>query len=455
MRNRLLLGAVVCGLSLCAAGESVAATWSAPTVVRPDVSASGYSVALNAGGEAVAAWSDDSGVYTAIAPRGRAFGRVQQLSTTDNLNPGPLLVEDRRGDAVAYWIAQTNPDATQGVLFASYRRAGRRFGRAVQVASHVELASAGLDGRGNATLVWLGRRRGVASIDVQTRQSNGHVQANSRLAGGTQISTPTVAVNGLGDAIVVWQAGPIQTAVIRYATRIRGKRFGAAQRLRAAGAGVASPDVGLDDTGHALVAFDGGFSTAIGGFPYHEVDAATVDLFAHARWSGPSRGPSTRRVFQAPTTGTDALWGVAPQVEVNGRGDALIVWEISRLTGDPSAIEVDRAPAGHAFGTPRIIATGNLGDVPGSAIGPKGTAIVGWDDELGTTPDLAAVALGPNAGWGAGQAISPATDQAATPAVATNARGDVVALWQDLGPSSQSGSDVPPTPLLFAAAFAG
>ena len=338
-----------------------------------------------------------------------------------------------------------------GGLFVSYRAGGRTFGKPVQIAAHVSYADAGIDGNGNATFAWLGQNRRVTALDVVQLKARGKLAKITQLDRGTQLTAPSIAINGPGDAIVAWGSGPAQTEVIRYAVRIRGNSFGHAQRLASAGHGVANPDLGLDDNGRALVAWDAGVVNAFGSYLYREVDAVTVNLFAHRVWAKAVKPPPAPPVLRFPPSSGDTLWQDGPQVSVNGRGDQLLVFEINRYSGDPTGIEVTRAGPGRALPEPRIVATGDPDEVPGSVVGASGAAIIAWDDESGLVPDMATTAAKANTPFGRAQPISSPADDSGAPVVASDGRGDVAALWQDLGSSAASNSALTPSPLEFAA----
>ncbi len=97
------------------------------------------------------------------------------------------------------------------------------------------------------------------------------------------------------------------------------------------------------------------------------------------------------------------------------------------------------------------MATGDPDEVPASAVGAGGAAIVAWDDESGLVPDMATVAPKANTPFGRAQPISSPADDSGAPVVASDGRGDVAALWQDLGSSAASNSALTPSPLEFAA----
>ena len=449
MLRNVCLGWLICGLWLLSAGQALAAGWSTPDPVVPDIQSTGYTLGMSGGGQAVAAWSDGGGIYAAVAPRGRAFGRRQVLAPTDNLNSGRMLVVDGRGDAVAFWISELRK--SYGGLFVSYRAAGRSFGKPVQIAAHVSYVDAAIDANGDATFVWLGQNRRAMVLDVRQRTARGKLAKVIQLDHGTQLTAPSIAVNGPADAIVAWGSGPAQTEVIRYAVRIRGNGFGHAEHLASAGHGVANPDLGLDDNGRALVAWDAGVVNAFGAYFYREVDAVTVNLFAHRVWAKTVKPAPAPPVLRFPTSSADTLWQDGPQVSVNGRGNQLLVFAINRFSGDPTGIEVTRAGPGQSLPQPRIVATGDPDEVPASAVGAGGAAIVAWDDESGLVPDMATVAPKANTPFGRAQPISSPADDSGAPVVASDGRGDVAALWQDLGSSAASNSALTPSPLEFAA----
>src|SRR5205085_3592738 len=109
-----------------------------------------------------------------------------------------------------------------------------------------------------------------------------------------------------------------------------------------------------------------------GVFPYHEIDAARINVLARHRRGA---GPAAHRVLRAPVAISDTLIAPGPQVQVDARGDGLIVWEIGRSAGQPMAIEIARARAGQSFSS-RVLATGDPSQGPGAAIGANGAAIL-------------------------------------------------------------------------------
>src|SRR6478672_1377669 len=166
--------------------------------------------------------------------------------------PGRMIAVNRRGDAIVVWTV-ANATKRSG-LYAAYRPAGRSFGAPERISGNGVGADFALDARGDATFVWqrLPARRGPSTLEVVERAPNGRLRRAQALQTGIGETTPSVAVNSRDDAIVTWVSGSLPTASVWCATRRHGHVFSPPTAVTAA-TGAASPSVGLDDAGRALI----------------------------------------------------------------------------------------------------------------------------------------------------------------------------------------------------------
>lgn len=442
MRTPIAAGVIV--LCICS-GRTAGAKrrgWSAPRAIVANAPyANDYAVGMSAKGQAIAAWTDLSGVHVSVARPGHGFSPPQRLARLASPIPGRMVAVNRRGDAIVVWTV-ANATRRSG-LYAAYRPAGSSFGKPERISGNGVGADFALDARGDATFVWqrlAGRRRGPATLEVVERAPNGRLGRVQALQTSVGEMTPAVAVNSRDDAIVAWVSGSLSRARVWCATRRHGGRFGPPVAVTPA-TGATSASVGLDDAGQALIAWDGTYTGAAEGFPYATVDTATVRVG--------SLTPSASRELDGISAG--GLVESGPTVRMNSSGQALVTWEHgSRSVLAPTWIKVARTAVGHP---PRVVATLRTSEPDqniSSAIGSRGEAVIAWTN-LGS-PDKAAVAAGARSQFAPPKTISPRRRGAGTPEVAIDQRGEAIAMWPDLGPATPNTPGPTREPLLYATA---
>jgi hypothetical protein len=232
---------------------------SAPFVVTPvvlsssdaDVDAAGPQVALDAGGDAFAIWSEirPTGTTTlaAMRPRGGGWGDAVPLAA----GAFGRMAVDPRGDVV---VAGLVAGATSGRVFVVYRPAGGRFGptRLLPGAwGGNSLPTVAIDGAGRALVAW----------------SDGtHARVASRAPGGRWLSRvlgtgvdPVVAMNRRGDALRLWRTETYTVDRFVGSWRLRGKQWRRPRTLVALGKGPGAlplaPRLALDNAGNSLAVF--------------------------------------------------------------------------------------------------------------------------------------------------------------------------------------------------------
>jgi hypothetical protein len=441
--KRLLFGVSVWLVFLVGSSVAVAGVWSAPVVLQPNVNVAASAVD-SAGGQTVAAWEGNTGVWTAVSePVGGFF--EQRLSSAKVANVSSrLLVVDSRGDAVVAWETRALPSPTgqglpPGTLWVAYRPAGERFGRPRRLARFTEGADLGIDRRGVVTIVWdqagvHGRRPGLSVVE---RLRNGRYGRARRVVAGSVLGF-SLAMNGRDDAALVWEQGTLDSSALLCATRRRGREFGRAVDLVGAGQGAGPFDVGIDSAGRATVAWEGPYDGAGAGSPFRSVNTVTVDV-------GAQRPGSVQRL-RSPGGGQLGDGGV--RVVVDPRGDATAVWDTAaRGARTGPGIVVARRRPGHRFAAGRKVGTGDTGGGFDAAIASTGALLVAWQSNYEIR---ATFANGPRDPLGQPSQVSPPQNAAADPTVALNSHGQSLVLWQDLGPNAPGSSTSNNTPLLLA-----
>ncbi len=237
-------------------------------------------------------------------------------------------------------------------------------------------------------------------------------------ATGEPASTPAVAMNGAGDAIVSWQravAGPVHVSL-----RPAGGAFSAPLELGGSGFDVFGvPQSAIDDDGDAVVVWQG-----------HEGLDPDVLLRVATRPAGGSFGPPLTLSAQ------DGASLVHPQVATNAAGDTVVAW--TRAAGQSIVVQAVVRPAGGTFSEPAELSEpASLITPPRVAIDAAGRATVVWAQITAETHTVQAATRPAGGPFAATVDLTAAAQVGSFPGpgavggvdVATNAAGDAVAVW--------------------------
>ena len=394
--------AVVDGrLAYVAATRPAGGDWQPPvSVERPVSGTSATDVVVGPDGRATAVWIASSGsryaVRTATRPAGGVWSAPHDLSDPALNAEQPALAVAPDGAVAAVW---RRPIGGSWTIQARIRPAGGDWGPVADLSATGQDASSpqvALDGHGGATAVWT-RSNGSRTV-VQTAAKpagEGWSAAQTLSSGSANASFPQVAVSPAGEAVAAWTlAGAVTT--VQSATRAAGGDWSAAQDRSTPGRAAVEPQVGVDDAGTATVLWgelDGGAyvartatraagddwsaSTPVSATGPSAIAlslAVAPDGSATAGWVRQASGSyvvqAARRTpggsFEAPCTlsaaGRDAYY---PQVAVDGRGNAVAIWDrvsdadagrhevqASGFDGEGPRIDALTVPSAAVAGTP-------------------------------------------------------------------------------------------------------
>ena len=117
-----------------------------------------------------------------------------------------------------------------------------------------------------------------------------------------------------------------------------------------------------------------------------------------------------------------------PQVAVDGRGNAIAVWQ--RSDGTNTIVQAAARAAGGSFGAPQDLSTaGQTAHDPQVAVDGQGNAIAVWSASNGTNFIVQAAVRAAGGSFGAPQDVSAAGQDAVFPQVAVDGRGNAIAVW--------------------------
>ncbi len=341
---------------------------SAPAdhVASPQIAISGSNV--------IAAWEryDGSSLVVQAAdrdPKTGTWSAPKSVSPTGRDAQSVRVAVDAHGDAVAVWASVSL--STGWTIQSAYRPAGSSWQPPVEL----ERAQAGtaaptvvLDTAGNATAAWASTSGGGWKVHTASRGPDGTWTKPITLSGldaNGQIA-PQLAVEGTNDVTAVWSRTVVASAAIELTTR----------------------------------------------------NAAT------GAWSAP------KQIFP---TSSNAL---GPLIAVNKRGDGVIVWTSSDRPG--LAVVASFRPAGQPWGPPTVLASAGSGPfTPQVALDARGDALVVWSDlAAGHSRVQAAGLAAGGSSWSAPQTLSTPGADALTPRVGLDDQGDGAATWAQYGGQS-------------------
>jgi hypothetical protein len=260
-----------------------------------------------------------------------------------------------------------------------------------------------LDGNGNALVVWTLWNGNNHVVQLRRRSASGTLGPVQTLSGlGIDAYGPQVAIDLHGNAVVVWtgaeQAGPY---------RIQLRRRSASGTLGSIGTlspgGAAYPQLAMDVNGNALVVWT-----------HYDGTYDRIQLRRH------STAGSLSAVQTLSPAGGDAS---GPQVAIDRNRNAVVVWSGVR------GIQLrSRSAAGGLSAVQTLSAAG--GDLPQVAINGNGAALVAWQGYDGATPRIGLRRRSATGGLNAVQMLSPAGLEAYRPQLAIDAANNALVVWQ-------------------------
>jgi hypothetical protein len=397
--------------------------------------AADLNVAVAAGGDGLAVWSEPIAGRLVIRAR-FLLGHVGSAVTLSNSGDAglPKPAFDAAGNAVVAWTQFENN--RNDIWAARYTAASGTWGVPLRLSAATAVADANVpdvavDGAGNAIVVWHQGDGRVNHFDVWSAVYSAAGDAWTAPVMQNDVSfsaaNPHVALNGAGQGIVAWEQGQTDgTAVSNGPQDIWGRSatsagvLGTSRRLNA----VAGNVDGV--YGQVAVAMDpqgNGFALWVQG-------SGTLPFVIHAARFASTNGWQASTVITS--NALDNCYG--PHLAFDATGNAVAVWQQQTGVGAFGGVTRYDAVSGWA-------ASGAIGnDVPGDVYDPRiavdgaGNATVvwyQWDTSSGALTVMFDRQLA-GGSWGASRLLSPTTTTGflfPVPRVASNAAGQTLAVW--------------------------
>ncbi len=414
-------------------------TWLAdtPTLAQESTYVSPGQMAFAPDGTAVAVWDEPDGghsvVRTASRPAGGVWSASEPLSGALLESSGAALAIDAAGNAVAAWTSFDDDTFTNATIYVAERPAGGSWATPVALSdglTQVVGVRLAVTPGGAATAVWL-RRDSTNRIQAATRAPGGAwplpADAVYLSTAGYNADSPDVAVDPNGNLVAVWQkiagtGGGIYKieGAVRPAAAVD---WTDPQDLSEAGSFTATqPHVVIDGSGLATAIWQQTTSTRT------LIQSATRPAGDVASWSA-------RKDLSAPDTD-----GAAPQLSADADGNVTAVWgESTGGMGSTYRIRTStRAQASADWSAAITLGTG-LGTVsfpsdgPAVAVAADGSAAATWlnrDMALNTTVEGAARTKAGT--WTPLTTLSTPTSGSSSAMVAIDYDGDAAAMWLEV-----------------------
>ncbi len=370
-------------------------------------------VAVDADGDAVFTWFRSDGTNDRIQARARSaagvLSPVQTLSAAGRNATDPQVAVDADGDAVFTWERhdganfrlQAQARSAAGVLSPVQTLSG--------VGQHATDPQVAVDADGDAVFTWLLADATGDRIQARARSAAGVLSAVQTLSSsGQDALAPQVAVDPDGDAVLAWQ-------------RFDGSRY-RVQALGRSAAGALSPVQTLSGVGqHAIdaqVAVDPDGDAVLA---WRRTNGTNYLVQARARSAAGVLSP----VQTLSAAGQHAF---APQVAVDGDGDAVFTWE--RSDGTDSRIQArGRSAAGALSPLQTLSAAGQDANRPQVDTDANGDAVFTWHRFDGSVFRVQARARSAAGVLSPPQNVSANGLSSSNPQVAMDPGGDAVLAW--------------------------
>ncbi|MGE0027634.1 MAG: PKD domain-containing protein [Thermoleophilia bacterium] len=352
-----------------------ASAWGAPASLG---SGTVPRLAMNAAGRAVVIYRDAGGTVSAAVRDDAAGSWSAPVALTASPVPAGVVLRvalDAAGDAVAVW------NTSGGTIEAAARAAGGAWGATEVLCAACDKPALAVDADGNAVAAWVRGSRGESRIRPA---APGFVSAWGGATWATPVNVipaqPQLAMDGRGTTLMVFrdQGGTTISAIARPGSGGHfavGASWSVPQVLSIPGDNVDQPQVVMDSAGDAVVVWR------------HVTGPATVQAVSRAAddpWSGWT-APQNLMVTASPVAN--------PQVSANAAGDVAVVWEQATATAVMASVRPASAGATGAFPAATELASGATAEVaPAVAVDAAGNAAAAWREDGASTSAVRATA---------------------------------------------------------------
>jgi hypothetical protein len=396
--------------------------WGTPALIETynGGSATYPDIAMDAGGNALAVWSQSDSIRQSIwANRytvGSGWGTAQLIEIDDAGDAGSSrIVMDAGGNALAVW---SQSDGTRNNIWSNRYTAGSGWG----TPALIETSDAGnafnpaiaMDGSGNALAVW-NQFDGVRNNIWSNRYTVGSGWSAAELietfnTGSTDL--PRIAMDAGGNALAVWSQSDGTRYNIWFNRYTVGSGWGTAQLIETDDASHAFyPDIAVDGSGNGVAV-------------WKQSDGTRYNIWSNRYTAGSGWG--TAQLIETDNAGPADL----PRIAMDASGNGLAVWHQSDNTR--YNIWSNRYTAGSGWGAAQLLESNDVATAAYAeiAMDPGGNALTVWSHWDGARANIWSCRYRSGSGWGTAQLIE--TDDAGdalSVQITMGSSGNALAVW--------------------------
>ncbi len=422
-------------------------TWAHPAGLSDNISPDGQpaddsQVAMDNNGNAIIVWRQLDGAQDQIFKseyRGGAWTHPAGLS--DNISPNgqdvydPQVDMDNNGNIIIVW-QQSN--GAQDQIFKSEYRGGvwtHPIGLSDNISpdgQHTSTPRVAMDDDGNAIICW--RQSDGSKVQIFKSEYRAGVWTHpgglsDNLSPDAQHAyEPQVAMDNNGNAIIAWyQSDGVHNQIFKseYRGGVWTHPGGLSDNISPDAQHAYAPQVAMDNNGNAMIA-------------WHQYDGARNQIFKSEYRAGVWTHPGGLSDNISPD-GQDALF---PQVAMDSIGNAILVWQQS--DGSQNQIFKSEYRGGvwtHPSGlSDNISPDGQHAGIPQVAMDNNGNAVIAWQQSDGSQTQIfkseyrGGVWAHPG---GLSDNISPDGQNAVEPQVTMDNNGNAIIVWNQFDGTSQ------------------
>lgn len=325
-------------------------------------------IAMNRSGSAIAVWQESDcmgrgGLAVNHFDPGTGWGTAVRLVTADLLNPQVAI--DDLGNGLVAW--QQNGGGSHNIWFSQFDIGLRRWFRALPVeisTGDAQNPQVAMNGAGDAVIVWekVDTLQQVGSIRAKRYAQQGLLGAQDiELESGPEKShqRPSIAINGDGDIVVVWERINLTDG----SNQVWGNRYtlggwGTAGPIETGAFSAFGPRAMIDSAGHSLAVW------------YQSIALSSQVLMSRYDVSTGLWDDATELVPASTTS-------YSPEIAGDLDGNAMAGW--LQGSGADSDVWVSRYSIDLGWATPELIETiPGVADQLRIAVSENGTGLAVW-----------------------------------------------------------------------------
>jgi hypothetical protein len=415
-------------LSLDAGGHwadilgATAASYSTPATVVGNTGSQYRAVATNRAGAAV---SNPAGLTVNAPPPPAGGWQVAGLIESEDLGDAsrPQVAINAGGDGMAVW---SQFDGTRNNIWANRYLATTGWGIATLIesdAGDAVVPQIVVDASGNATAVWQQRdangRNNIVAIRYLVGVGWGTpagIETKGPSAGDDQL--PRIAMDASGNVIVAWERNAFSSTSIWANRYVPGTGWGTATQIGNGNPNVnhVTPQVTMDAAGNAFAV-------------WVQYNGRITNVWGSRFVVGTGWGTAGLIQDDSASAGRD------PMVAADASGNALLVWAQFDVTTSADHIWASRYVVGTGWGTSTLLQTSNPtqeANLPRVAFDASGNAMAVWNQGAFGLFSIYAARYSTGAGWATPALIEThaSGSSAANAAIGMDAGGDAIVVWQ-------------------------